>query len=96
MANYAVRTSAMDDGATSLQGITDKLAASLEQLEQRASMFKNANAGLAIDGYDEAQRQWSLGMTEMQNALRGHAGNLVRINDNYLETDHRGAALFQR
>ncbi|PYC64865.1 hypothetical protein C7C45_29235 [Micromonospora arborensis] len=96
MANYSVRTSSMDDGATSLQSITEKLAASLEQLEQRASVFKNANSGLAIDGYDQAQQLWSQGMTEMQNALRGHASNLVKINNNYIDTDQRGAGLFQR
>jgi uncharacterized protein YukE len=86
----------MDDGAQSLQRVTNALDESLQALERAAQTFMQNNEGQAIEGYTEAQQQWSAGMREMHEALGGHTVSLTNINQRYVENDLRGRSFFQR
>ncbi|MEV4759508.1 WXG100 family type VII secretion target [Micromonospora sp. NPDC049559] len=96
MVTYSVDVTGNTDGVQSLRGVTMKLQESLRALVASAERFKAANAGYAIDSYDEAQRLWNEGMREMQDALNTKGTNLGRITENYVQTDAQGAALFGR
>ncbi|MGW0436566.1 WXG100 family type VII secretion target [Micromonospora sp. NPDC003197] len=96
MANYAVHTGAIDDGQSSLRAITAKLEESLAALTAKASAFKAANEGLAIEGYAEAQHLWEAGLREMNGALSSHTARLGQIGANYVDADLMGSSLFRR
>jgi uncharacterized protein YukE len=86
----------MDDGAQQLQGVTQSLDESLQALEAAAQNFTQNNEGQTIDGYTDAQAQWSEGMREMHEALGSHTVALTNIHERYVMNDMRGASRLQR
>ncbi|WP_436535632.1 WXG100 family type VII secretion target [Actinoplanes sp. HUAS TT8] len=96
MATYAVNTGITTDGVQSLRQVTDQLQSSLAELMAKAEQFKGANAGVAIDSYDQAQQLWTQGMREMQDALGIKGNSLNHITNGYIDADLQGARGFQR
>ncbi|NMO55378.1 WXG100 family type VII secretion target [Actinoplanes sp. TBRC 11911] len=96
MANYAVDPRAMDDAAQKFHTVTNNLDESLRALQRAAQTFMDNNEGQAIDGYTEAQQQWSAGMQQMHEALGDHAVSLSNINLRYVHNDQRGGSYFRR
>jgi WXG100 family type VII secretion target len=94
MANYSINPAVAQQIVQDIITESGRLETSLSNLEAAVQRFTAANNGQAPDAYAGAQRQWSLGQTQMRQALSSGGLRLQDITDNYVNGDRRGAAVF--
>ncbi|WP_432838026.1 hypothetical protein [Dactylosporangium sp. CA-092794] len=94
MATYMMNPDGASDVATSLKAITERLGESLQALGSQVSAFNQANAGNAIQSYDEAHATWTRGYLRMHAAIQNATPILTGIVDRTVATDLSGAQRF--
>lgn len=71
-----------------------EIEGTLADLDSKVSQLKASWDGEAKVAYEQAQREWTKQINEM-NALLGRvSGKLVEVADGYSATDRRGAGRF--
>ena len=66
----------------------------LTDLDNKVSQLKQSWDGEAKEAYEQAQRQWTAQINEMNALLSRVSGKLVEIGSDYSATDRRGANRF--
>jgi WXG100 family type VII secretion target len=94
MASYSLDPNGLLDTSSDLQGITNSIKNSIDDLDGAVRNFLQNNAGMATVSYTDAQTQWDAGIAQMHAAIHAASAALVRIHDNYDLGDRRGAAMF--
>ncbi len=92
--SYSFNPSGVLDVNADLQQVTQKLEASLSDLQQSVQAFTAANEGASVAGYAQAQQQWNQGQVEMNESLAKGSLALENIHDAYIDADNKGAAAF--
>lgn len=95
MATYSVDIATMEDAQFNLSAIYTNLRAALDRLDSARGEFETANAGLAVEGYAEAQALWNAAMLDFQAAVQSAGVSIGQISENYQHVDLRGRMLFQ-
>lgn len=94
MATYSLDSNGLLDTADDLNGVTNSIKNSIEELDAAVQNFMRHNAGMATVSYADCQQQWDNGVKQMHAAIGAASAALVRIHDNYDLGDRRGAAIF--
>ena len=94
MATYSLDPNGLLDTSGDLNGVTNSIKNSIDELDAAVANFLRNNAGMATVSYTDAQRQWDSGVAQMHAAIGAASQALIRIHDNYDLGDRRGAAMF--
>jgi WXG100 family type VII secretion target len=95
MATYSVDIATLEDAQFDLRAIYSNLESALLRLERAYTEYQAANAGQAVEGYQDAQSKWNTQMGQFHEALNKAGVAVGEIGANYQHVDLRGKLLFQ-
>ena len=73
---------------------SQNIKSTLDNLESEVNKLKGAWSGEALEAYNQAQRNWTASVNEMQQLLTQIAGKTEEISQQYTQTDSSAAGRF--
>ena len=92
--SFAVHHNSMLESGDELRASTQKIRATLDDLETAVRDFNTSSSGLSIEAFNAAKVQWDQGAAEMNAALEIGTRNLQQIHDEYIQADNQSAQNF--
>jgi uncharacterized protein YukE len=93
MASYSMSPSQAHGIASEINGLSNKLAGTLDALAQACLAYANTTEGLARDAWVGEQQKWSQQAAAVRGTAAAAGVSLTNIVDQTVLTDRQGAQI---
>jgi early secretory antigenic target protein ESAT-6 len=94
MQSMSVNPAQVSALAGQIRSGSQNIKSTLENLESEVNKLKGAWSGEALEAYNQAQRNWTVSVTEMNQLLSQIASKTEEISQQYTQTDNSAAGRF--